>query len=91
MSRKNYLEILFFSLLCIPYALIIFGLFHNGQFFFFPIGLSVLLPFGAFIFYIEHKLVKSKINVDKVIIVLCIIDIVFGSLGWMLLLLVAVT
>jgi hypothetical protein len=91
MSKKNYFEILFFLLLCMPYALIIFGLYHNEQFSFFPLGLSILLPLGAFIFYIEHKLVKPKINADHVIIVLCIIDIIFGVLGWMLLLLVAVT
>jgi hypothetical protein len=94
MPRKFhfFLEILFFVGLCLPYPLIIFGMTHSGPLFsLFPLGLSILLPIGALILYLELTLVKRKIKADSVIVVLCAIDIGFGALGWLMFLLIAVT
>jgi hypothetical protein len=94
MPEKCYifLEILFFIILCLPYAFILFGGTHNGhQFAFFSLGLATLLPLGAIILFLEHILVKPKANLKPVIIVFSVIDIVAGVYGWMMFLLIAVS
>jgi hypothetical protein len=94
MSKKNffYLNALFFLCLCLPYIFIIYGMSYGGNLFFlFPLGLSILLPVGALFLFLEKICFKPKTKANPLIATLSVIDIICGVLGWMLLLLVAVS